>query len=115
LAGRWERYDDEAEGTIVEIEEYGAVCHAKLVRVAGVLRKLNFSENDIKWRDIEPMGRNTWRGKDLIKEIDTLGNVTSVDYKDVYYTLINDSTMELRWFAKEQEFVGIVQKWRRVR
>ena len=115
LVGRWERYGDEAAGTIVEVEEYGNLCHAKLFKVAGVLKKLGFAENDIKWRDIEPMGENKWQGKDLIKEIDALGNIASVEYKDVYYMLIDKTELEIRWFAKEQEIVGIAQRWRRIK
>jgi hypothetical protein len=114
LIGQWERYGDDAAGSVVEVEGSGGKFFGKLVRVAGVLERLEFDESDIKWRDMEPMGVSKWSGQDLIKEIDTTGEIVSVGYKDVYFILINDSELEVRWFAKEKEFVGTVQHWRKL-
>jgi hypothetical protein len=114
LIGQWERYGDDAAGSIVEVEGSGGTFFGKLVRVSGVLERLEFEDGDIKWRDIEPMGARKWSGQDLIKEIDSTGAVVSVGYKDVYFVLINDSELEVRWFAKEKEFVGTVQHWRKL-
>jgi hypothetical protein len=114
LLGRWERYGDGAAGSIVEVDNKGQVCNGRLIKVGGVLNELGFYENDIKWRDIEPMAANKWKGRDLIKQLDTTGTLTNVEYKDVYFTLINNQDLEVRWFAREEEFVGTIQRWKRI-
>jgi hypothetical protein len=114
IIGQWERFDDEAEGAIVQVERVGNMYHGKLIKSAGILDMLGFAENDIKWRDVEPVAPNKWKGKDLIKVVDSQGNVVSISYKDVYFTLLGDGVLQIRKFAKENEIVGTVQKWRRV-
>jgi hypothetical protein len=32
----------------------------------------------------------------------------------VYFTLTNNKELEIRWFAREEEFVGTIQRWKRV-
>ena len=114
LIGNWERFGDDAEGTIVQVEKVGKTHHGKVIKVSGILKELGFAEKDIKWRDIESVRLNKWKGRDLIKNVDAAGNIVSVEYKDVYFTLLLDGTLEIRKFAKEQEIVGTVQKWRRI-
>lgn len=114
IVGQWERFGDEAEGAVVQVERVGNMYHGKLIKSAGILDLLGFAEKDIKWRDIEPVAPNKWKGKDLIKMVDHEGNVVSIDYKDVYFTLQGDGVLEIRKFAREAEMVGTVQKWRRV-
>lgn len=114
IVGHWERFGDEAEGTIVIVEIVGKNYHGKLVKSAGILDLLGFAENDIKWRDIEPVGPGKWKGKDLIKKINPDGDITSIEYKDVYFTLLADGVMEVRKFAKESKLFGELQRWRRV-
>ncbi len=114
LVGNWERFGDDAEGTIVQVEKVGKTHHSKLLKVSGILKELGFAERDIKWRDIERVRPNKWKGKDLIKIVDASGKIASVEYKDVYFTLLPDGTLEVRKFAKEEEIVGTVQKWRRI-
>jgi hypothetical protein len=96
IVGKWERFGDEAEGAVVLVERVGNMYHGKLVKSAGILDLLGFAE------------------KDLIKMVDIDGNISSIDYKDVYFTLLGDGVLEVRKFAKESEIVGTVQKWRRV-
>lgn len=114
LIGNWERFGDDAEGTLVQVEKVGKTYHGKVIKVSGILEELGFAEKDIKWRDIESVRPNKWKGKDLTKNVDAAGNIVSVEYKDVYLTLLLDGTLEIRKFAKEQEIVGTVQKWRRI-
>jgi len=114
LTGQWERYGDDAAGSIVEVEGSGGKYFGKLIKVTGVLERLEFEDSDIKWRNIELMGASKWSGQDLIKEIDSTGTIVSVGYKDVYFVLIKDNELEVRWFAKEKEFVGTVQHWRKL-
>jgi len=114
MLGKWERYGDGAAGSIVEVENKGQVCTGRLIKVAGVLNELGFFENDIKWRDIEPMSASRWKGRDLIKQLDTTGAISNVEYKDVYFTLSNNKELEIRWFARDEEFVGTIQRWKRI-
>ena len=114
LTGQWERYGDDAAGSIVEVEGSGGKYFGKLIKVTGVLERLEFEDSDIKWRNIELMGASKWSGQDLIKEIDSTGTIVAVGYKDVYFVLIKDNELEVRWFAKEKEFVGTVQHWRKL-
>lgn len=114
IIGQWERFGDDAEGTIVQVEVIGKMYHGKLIKPAGILVPLGFAENDIKWRDIEPVAPNKWKGKDLIKKVDLDGNITSVEYKDVYFTLQSDGVLLIRKFAKESLLFGETQKWRRI-
>lgn len=114
MLGRWERYGDGAAGSVVEVDNKGQVCNGRLIKVGGVLNELGFYENDIKWRDIVPMADNKWKGRDLIKQLDTTGTLANVEYKDVYFTLINNQELEVRWFAHEEEFVGTIQRWKRI-
>ena len=114
ILGQWERFGDDAEGSIVQVEIVGKMYHGKMLKPSGILEALGFAENDIKWRDIEPVGTNKWKGKDLIKKVDLEGDITSVVYKDVYFTLMSDGVLEVRKFAKESRLFGEIQKWRRI-
>lgn len=114
ILGQWERFGDDAEGSIVQVEIVGKMYHGKMLKPSGILEELGFAENDIKWRDIEPVGINKWKGKDLIKKVDLEGDITSVVYKDVYFTLMSDGVLEVRKFAKESRLFGEIQKWRRI-
>jgi hypothetical protein len=114
ILGQWERFGDDAEGTIVVVEIVGNTYHGRLINSAGILDLLGFAENDIKWRDIEPVAPGKWKGKDLIKKINPEGEITSIEYKDVYFTLLDDGVMEVRKFAKESKLFGEVQRWRQV-
>ena len=114
ILGKWERFGDDAEGAIVEVEIVGNMYHGKLLKSSGILDLFGFVEQDIKWRDMEQVGINKWKGKDLIKIIDEDKEIVSVEYKDVYFTLITDDILEIRKFAKEAHLVGTVQKWRRI-
>ncbi len=114
LLGQWERFGDEAEGTVVLVQPAGDKLDGKLIRVTGILKELGFYENDIKWRDVMAVGPNRWRGKDLIKIVDVDGIIKEVEYKDVYFTLLGDGTLQIRKFAREEEIVGTTQKWRKI-
>jgi hypothetical protein len=114
IIGQWERFGDDAEGTIVVVEIVGTTYHGRLIKSAGILDLLGFAENDIKWRDIEPVGPGKWKGRDLIKKINMEGDITSIEYKDVYFTMIGDGVMEVRKFAQESKLFGEVQRWRRI-
>ena len=114
ILGQWERFGDEAAGSVVQVIPAGDKYDGKIIIVNGILKELGFYENDIKWRDIMPVGPNRWRGKDLIKVIDVNGIITEVEYKDVYFTLQGDGTLEIRKFAREEEIVGTEQKWRKI-
>ena len=70
IVGQWERFGDEAEGAVVQVERVGNMYHGKLIKSAGILDLLGFVEKDIKWRDVEPVAPNKWKGKDLIKMVD---------------------------------------------
>ncbi len=113
IIGQWERFGDEAAGSVVQVEVIGKVYHGRLLLARGVLKDLGFAENDIKWLDIQPVGPNKWRGKDLVKTPDASGNVEAAEYKDAYFSLLGDEILEIRKFVEEEE-IGTVQKWRRV-
>lgn len=114
IIGQWERFGDDAEGAVVQVEIVGKGYHGKLIKTAGILTDLGFAANEIKWRDIEPVGPNKWRGKDLNKKVDLDGNITEVEYRDVYFDLMDDGVLEIRTFAKESKMFGQVQRWRRI-
>jgi hypothetical protein len=114
IVGQWERFGDDAEGTIVVVEIMGKTYHGRLIKSAGILDLLGFTENEIKWRDIEPVAPGKWKGKDLIKKINLDGEITSIEYKDVYFTMISEGVMEVRKFAQESKMFGDVQRWRRI-
>lgn len=114
IVGQWERFGDEAAGSVVTVEPIGRTYHGILLAPKGVLVDLGFAQNDIKWRDIYAVSPNKWRGQDLIKVPDTSGSVLEAEYKDAYFTLLGDGVLEIRKFVEEEE-IGTVQKWRRVR
>jgi hypothetical protein len=114
IVGQWERYGDEAAGSVVQVEAIGNTYHGILMIPKGILLDLGFAGNDIKWRDIHAVGPNKWRGQDLVKVPDTSGSVAEASYKDAYFTLLGDGVLEIRKFVEEEE-IGTVQKWRRVR
>lgn len=114
IVGQWERFGDDAAGSFVQVEAMGNTYHGILLMPKGVLVDLGFAQNDIKWRDIRAVSPNKWRGQDLIKVPDTSGSVLEAEYKDAYFTLLGDGVLEIRKFVEEEE-IGTVQKWRRVR
>ncbi len=114
IVGQWERFGDDATGSFVQVEAMGNIYHGILLMPKGVLVDLGFAQNDIKWRDIRAVSPNKWRGQDLIKVPDTSGSVLEAEYKDAYFTLLGDGVLEIRKFVEEEE-IGTVQKWRRVR
>ena len=114
ILGYWERFGDDAEGTVVLVEVIGQGYHGRLIKVEGVLKELGFVEDDIKWRDVVPVGPRKWKGRDLIKVVDQSGTIQSIAYKDVYFTLTDEGVLEIKKFVKESEIVGTEQKWRKV-
>ncbi|MCK5257991.1 MAG: hypothetical protein KAJ69_00625, partial [Thermoplasmatales archaeon] len=62
LIGNWERFGDDAEVTLVQVEKVGKTYHGKVIKVSGILEELGFAEKDIKWRDIESVRPNQWKG-----------------------------------------------------
>lgn len=114
ILGQWERFGDDAEGSVVLVQPAGGRFDGKLIRVTGILKDLGFYADDIKWRDVLAVGPNRWRGKDLIKIVDVHGIIKEVEYKDVYFTLMGDGTLIIRKFAREEEIVGTEQKWRKI-
>ncbi len=114
IIGQWQRFGDEASGTIVQVELVGKLHHGRLLKPAGILNELGFAINDVKWLDVFPIGPNRWRGKDLVKVPDVNGNVEAAKYKDAYFTLLGDGVLEIRKFVEEEE-IGTVQKWRRIK
>ena len=113
IIGQWERFGDEAAGTIVQVEAIGKVYHGRLLKPSGILNDFGFAEKDVKWLDVTPIGPNKWRGKDLVKVPDPTGGIKSAEYKNAYFTLLGDGVLEIRKFV-EEEFVGTVQRWRRI-
>jgi hypothetical protein len=115
LIGQWERFGDDAAGAIVMVEKVGDVYHGKLLLPVGMLTELGFTPNEIKWRDMEQVGDDKWRGQDLIKVVDFDGTIISAGYDDVYFTKLEKDVLEVRKFAKGTEIIGTVQKWRRIK
>ena len=67
LIGRWERYGDGAEGTIVTVKKAGNIYQATLEKVKGTLVDLAFAVGDMKWKDVKWVSSGNYTGKDMFR------------------------------------------------
>lgn len=67
LVGRWERYGDGAEGTIVAVEKVDGKYQSRLEKVTGTLTTLGFIVNDLKWKEVVWKSDTSYEGLDMFR------------------------------------------------
>jgi len=67
LLGRWERFGDGADGTIVVVTKQGDTYQATLEKVTGTLVDLGFAVGDLKWKDVVFTSETTYNGNDMFR------------------------------------------------
>lgn len=115
IVGAWERFDDHAAGTIIEVDKKGNAYLGKITHVSGLLDDLGFIGDDIKWKDVSIKEVDYYEGKDLLKAVDKTGEVAYIRYDDVYFHFQTDDILHVTGFAKGEEFFGTTQKWKRIK
>jgi len=115
IIGIWERYDDRAAGTLVEVEKINDYFEGKILRSSGELAEDGFVENDIKWRNILKNTEDDFTGEDLSKAIDKFGKVRSSSYHKVSFEVIAEDILTITYFVKGTDEFGIEQRWKRIR
>ncbi len=114
ITGKWERFNDEAAGSILNVKKVGDNYVGTLVHVEGPLFESGFQTGDIKWRDIKAESENYYVGQDLMKGVDTSGAVKYYRFEDVYFNMVSFDILHVSSFAKGKETFGETQKWKRI-
>ncbi len=114
IEGKWERYDDTADGSIVSVAKTNeGIYEGKLIFVSGELTGLGFKTEDLKWKALSPQSSHYYNGQDLKKGVDSSGRVAVTEYDDIYLELVSDDIMVITSQA-ENDINGSRQKWRRI-
>lgn len=115
LSGKWERFDDEAAGTVVNVNKSGTQFQGKLAHVSGALTDLGFEKDDLKWKNIKLKEKNYFTAQDLEKSVNKNNEVARKQYVDVFIELISDDILYLSTSEKGSNNDNENrQKWRRV-
>ena len=111
LVGRWERFGDGAEGTIVTVKKVDNKYQATLETVTGTLSELSFSVGDLKWKDVKWTTGTNYTGTDMFRYVDG-------GYEYRYSELkINSSGILEVYVANSGDtevIIGTYQTWRRL-
>ncbi|MGB0839128.1 MAG: hypothetical protein ACPGXL_03250 [Chitinophagales bacterium] len=114
LIGKWQRYDDYAEGTVIEVKRMNDnTLQGWLVTVSNEMQNNGFVVGDIKWIEITSKRLNYYESKDLVKKIDPkTGQVAGTDYEKIQMELVATDLLSLRPVASTG--TGYRQKWKRL-
>ena len=115
LVGKWQRYGDAGEGTVIKVAPVGESYVGQIVSVGGDLADIGFQKQDMKWRNIKRVDEQYYQGEDLLKAVYESGEVAYTRYDSVYLRLINDDILQVSGFAKGAESVGTHQTWKKMR
>ncbi len=116
IVGVWERVGDYGEGSVVEVEKVGGFFQAKLIDfpLTGLMAEMAFQKGDMKWRNVNFIQEGYYQGEDLLKIVNTQGEVVSTRYDPIHLELLSQNVLEIRAFAAGDEFIGTVQRWNRM-
>ncbi len=114
IEGKWERFNDEAAGSILNVKKTGDTYVGTLVHVEGPLFESGFQTGDVKWRNIKAKSENYYIGQDLMKGVDTSGAIKYYRFEDVYFDMVSFDILHVSSFAKGKESFGETQKWKRI-
>ncbi len=117
LVGKWERFGDPAEGSILKIEKIENSdppnYRAYVNHSTGLLLDLGFIVNDLKWKDIVQQGEGEFEGQDLTKAVNNQGEIQWTRYDGIHIKMVSNDMLHVEGLVKGEEF-GDVQKWRRI-
>jgi len=117
LIGKWERFGDPAEGSILKIETIPnsdpLTYKAQIYHATGLLIDLGFVVNDLKWKDIVQHKEKEYEGQDLTKAVDNKGEIQWTRYDGIRIHMASRDMLHVEGLVKSEEF-GDVQKWRRI-
>ena len=111
IVGRWERFGDGAEGTIVTVAKVKNTYQATLQKVTGTLTELAFAVGDSKWKEVKWTTGTSYTGSDMFRFVDggyeyrySELKINSTDILEVY---VADS-------GETEVIIGTYQTWRRL-
>lgn len=110
LPGRWERFGDDFEGCVITIPvvNSGAEGHARITLCPARMKSLGWRDNEIKWKEIRRVAKNSYRLKDLFKEYHpATDTVSRLDYVESRLVFIASDTISV-------EALNRIQYWRRI-
>lgn len=112
LVGRWERFGDGAEGTIVKVTNVNGVYQSVLEKVTGTLIELSFAVGDLKWKDITLSSGATYSGKDMFRYSDS----SAYEYVNIRMEIDANGTLKIATLDNviENVIIGTYQTWRKL-
>lgn len=114
LEGKWERYDDPSNGSVIQVERVGDNYQGKLIKVSGELQDLGFEKNEVKWKHISEKKAGHYKGLDLLKAVNKAGAVAYSRYEEADFILENDDILLVSAFAKDANNNNH-QKWKKLK
>ncbi|MCX7841827.1 MAG: copper amine oxidase N-terminal domain-containing protein [Clostridia bacterium] len=109
ILGRWERYGDGAEGSIVLVEKADGKYRARLEKAAGTLVELGFQKNDIKWQKITCNSAGVYTGEDMFRFIEG-----GYEYRASTFKINSKGDLEVSVQNKGDAVIGTYQTWRKL-
>lgn len=112
LIGRWERFGDGAEGTIVKVTNVNGVYQSVLEKVTGTLVDLSFAVGDLKWKDVTLSSGSTYSGKDMFRYQDS----SAYEYVNIRMEIDANGTLKIATLDNviENVIIGTYQTWRKL-
>jgi len=115
LVGKWERFDDDAAGSIVKVQRVGDTYQGTLIEIKGKLKGLGFKRGDIKWKEITFKQINSYEGSDLLKGVDKWNKVVFTNYDNVFFEVIANDILRITGAEPNAQGKSAPeQKWRRL-
>lgn len=111
LVGEWERFGDNAEGSIINIEKVGDSYQATLEKVTGTLIDLGFAVGDLKMENVIWSSDTSYTGKDLFRY-----EGGGYEYRDSALKINSQGILEVTVYSSDDTnvIIGTNQTWRRI-
>lgn len=111
ILGRWERFGDGAEGTIVEVEKINGKYEVRLEKATGTLVDLGFAQSDIKWKDMIWKSGTSYEGKDMFRF-----DYGGYEYRNAAFYINPDGVLQVSVAnsGDTDVIIGTYQTWRKI-
>ncbi|OOM81929.1 hypothetical protein CLPUN_07910 [Clostridium puniceum] len=112
LEGKWKRTDSGAlNGMIINVVKTNEGYQATIAELTDNMKKVGYNANDVKWKEVKELSKDTWEYKDLAK---TITGETKWYDMNMKFDENSKDTLKATDVASNSES-GSVQTWERVK
>lgn len=112
LEGKWKRTDSGAlNGMVINVVKTNEGYQATIVELTDNMKKVGYNANDVKWKEVKELSKDTWEYKDLAK---TITGETKWYDMNMKFDENSKDTLKATDVASNGE-TGSAQTWERVK